>query len=155
MALRFPEPSSDKAALEAAGPFTPKFDGNGLVTAVVTDAGDGALLMVAHMNAEALSLTLETGVAHYFSRSRGRIWKKGETSGNMQTVVEVLTDCDQDAVWLKVRVSGHNAACHTGRRSCFYRSVSIASETARLTVEDEARAFDPPIVYGRDGKTDD
>lgn len=155
MTLSFPKPPGDKAALEAAGPFTPTFDGNGLVTAVVTDAGDGALLMVAHMNAQALSLTLETGVAHYFSRSRGRIWKKGETSGNMQTVVEVRTDCDQDAVWLKVRIAGHDAACHTGRRSCFYRSVSLAGETALLSDVDDAPVFDPAVVYGRDGKKHD
>lgn len=150
MTIRFDEPSKDKAALEAAGPFTPKFDQNGLVTAVVTDADDGELLMVAHMNAEALALTLETGVAHYFSRSRGKIWKKGETSGNLQTVVQFRTDCDQDAVWLKVRVAGHDATCHTGRRSCFYRSVSLTEGSPVLHIEDDVRAFDPAKVYGAD-----
>ena len=95
------------------------------LTAVVTDADDGMLLMVAHMNAEALALTLETGIAHYWSRSRSCLWKKGETSGNFQQVVEVRTDCDQDAVWLRVKVAGHDATCHTGRRSCFYRLVNI------------------------------
>ena len=80
--------------------------------------------MVAHMNAEALALTLETGIAHYWSRSRGALWKKGETSGNLQRVVEIRTDCDQDAVWLRVEVDGRKATCHTGRRSCFYRKVA-------------------------------
>ena len=83
------------------------------------------LLMVAHMNAEALALTLETGIAHYWSRSRNALWKKGETSGNFQHVVEMRTDCDQDALWLRVKVSGHDATCHTGRRSCFYRTVGL------------------------------
>ena len=148
MTLSFPEPSADKTVLEDAGDFTPKFDRNGLLTAVVTDAADGVLLMVAHMNAEALSLTLETGIAHYFSRSRGKIWKKGETSGNLQTVTEIRTDCDQDALWLKVRVAGHDATCHTGRRSCFYRSVKVQGTSAQLLIEDSERQFDPAAVYG-------
>ena len=118
-----PETADDKEALEEGAVFAPRFDANGLVTAVVTDAGDGMLLMVAHMNAEALALTLETGIAHYWSRSRGALWKKGETSGNFQQVVEMRTDCDQDAIWLRVKVAGHDATCHTGRRSCFYRTV--------------------------------
>lgn len=147
MPLSFNTPSRDKQALEAAGPFTPKFDQNGLLTAVVTDARDGVLLMVAHMNAEALSLSLETGIAHYFSRSRGKIWKKGETSGNLQTIREIRTDCDQDALWLSVDVAGHDATCHTGRRSCFYRSVSIQDGQASLKIEDDNRHFDPDTVY--------
>ncbi len=147
MSLTFPPPSSDKSELEAAGPFTPKFDRDGLVTAVVTDANDGALLMVAHMNAEALAATLETGVAHYYSRSRGKLWKKGETSGNLQQVEEIRTDCDQDAVWLKVRVAGHDATCHTGRRSCFYRSVQLRDGSAVVDVIDDHRHFDPDTVY--------
>ena len=116
--------------------------------AVVTDAADGELLMVAHMNAEALALTLETGIAHYFSRSRGQIWKKGETSGNLQDVKELRTDCDQDAVWLKVSVRGQAATCHTGRRSCFYRSVSSVDGSAKLKIIDDVRHFDPEKVYG-------
>ena len=147
MTLSFTAPPADKAALEGAGDFTPKFDSHGLLTAVVTDADDGVLLMVAHMNAEALALTLETGIAHYFSRSRGKIWKKGETSGNLQTVTEIRTDCDQDALWLKVRVAGHDATCHTGRRSCFYRSVRLDDGKAIVTVEDDQRHFDPDAVY--------
>lgn len=120
----FAAPSPDKAALEEGAVFTPRFDGAGLLTAIVTDASDGAVLMLAHMNAEALRLTLDTGIAHYWSRSRGRLWKKGETSGNLQHVVEMRTDCDQDAVLLRVSVAGDGPSCHTGRRSCFYRRVA-------------------------------
>jgi phosphoribosyl-AMP cyclohydrolase len=148
MTLTFKEPSSDKSELEAAGDFTPRFDGHGLITAIVTDSRDDTLLMVAHMNAEALSLTLQTGTAHYFSRSRGKIWKKGETSGNLQTVKEIRTDCDQDALLLKVEVAGHDATCHTGRRSCFYRSVSLDGDRPVVTVVDDHRHFDPDQVYG-------
>ncbi|MBP1849971.1 phosphoribosyl-AMP cyclohydrolase [Rhizobium halophytocola] len=147
MTIEFAPPPSDKSALEGNGPFTPKFDDHGLVTAVVTDARDGELLMVAHMNAEALSRTLETGIAHYFSRSRQALWKKGETSGNLQTVVELRTDCDQDAIWLKVEVAGHDATCHTGRRSCFYRVATASDDGAALTITDDHRHFDPSEVY--------
>jgi phosphoribosyl-AMP cyclohydrolase len=149
MTIAFAEPSGNKAALEEGAVFSPKFDANGLVTAVVTDAGDGAVLMLAHMNAEALSLTLETGIAHYWSRSRRSIWKKGESSGNLQTVVEMLVDCDQDAVLLKVRVAGHDATCHTGRRSCFYRAVQVENGAAQLKSVDENRHFDPRTVYDK------
>ncbi len=151
MSITFASPSADKAELEAAGPFTPRFDANGLVTAVVTDVRDRELLMVAHMNAEALALTVETGVAHYYSRSRGKIWKKGESSGNLQTVHELRTDCDQDAVWLKVSVAGHDATCHTGRRSCFYRTVTKVDDAAVLEVNDDQRHFDPSVVYSDAG----
>ncbi len=130
---KFAKPTTDKRLLEEGTTFTPRFDADGLVTAVVTDAGDGMLLMVAHMNAEALALTLETGVAHYWSRSRSCLWKKGATSGNFQHVVELRTDCDQDAVWLRVKVAGHDATCHTGRRSCFYRLVNIEEGVVTLT----------------------
>lgn len=147
MSIVFAEPSPDKAVLEEGTAFSPRFDAHGLITAVVTDADDGVLLMVAHMNAEALSLTLETGIAHYWSRSRAKIWKKGETSGNLQTVVEVMTDCDQDALLLKVRVAGHDATCHTGRRSCFYRSVQAKDGTATMKIIDETRHFDPSDIY--------
>ena len=144
----FPLPASDKAELEEGDLLTPRFDAGGLVTAVVTDAGDGELLMVGHMNDEALRLTLETGIAHFWSRSRGRLWKKGETSGNLLHVDEVRTDCDQDAVWLKVSVGGHDATCHTGRRSCFYRSVRIEDGKARLADDGSGAKFDPEAVYG-------
>ncbi|MGK9050987.1 phosphoribosyl-AMP cyclohydrolase [Neorhizobium petrolearium] len=151
MPLTFEKPSADKAELEGAGAFTPRFDANGLVTAVVTDIRDGELLMVAHMDAEALALTIETGIAHYYSRSRRKIWKKGETSGNLQTVHELRTDCDQDAVWLKVSVAGHDAACHTGRRSCFYRIVRKRDSDAVLEITDNERHFDPDAVYSDGG----
>jgi phosphoribosyl-AMP cyclohydrolase len=127
---QIPEP--DRHEREEGTAFAPRFDANGLVTAVVTDAGGGMLLMVAHMNEEALSLTLETGIAHYWSRSRRSLWKKGETSGNFQRVVEMRVDCDQDAVWLKVEVAGDGATCHTGRRSCFYRVVETDDTEPRL-----------------------
>ncbi|WJR66564.1 phosphoribosyl-AMP cyclohydrolase [Neorhizobium sp. CSC1952] len=151
MPLTFEKPSADKAELEGAGAFTPRFDANGLVTAVVTNIRDGELLMVAHMDAEALALTIETGIAHYYSRSRRKIWKKGETSGNLQTVHELRTDCDQDAVWLKVSVAGHDAACHTGRRSCFYRVVRKRDSDAVLEITDNERHFDPDAVYSDGG----
>jgi phosphoribosyl-AMP cyclohydrolase len=143
----FPSPSSDKSALEGEGAFTPRFDANGLITAVVTDIRDGEILMLAHMNAEALKLTVETGIAHYYSRSRSALWKKGETSGNLQTVHEIRTDCDQDAILLKVSVAGHDATCHTGRRSCFYRAVTKDDNGILLEIKDDARHFDPEAVY--------
>jgi phosphoribosyl-AMP cyclohydrolase len=99
----------------------PKWDANGLITGVVTDAGSGEVLMVAHLNAEALALTQSTGEAHFWSRSRGRIWRKGEESGNVLRVVELRIDCDQDALWIKAEPAG--PACHTGAQSCFYRVV--------------------------------
>jgi phosphoribosyl-AMP cyclohydrolase len=113
------------AELEEGAALTPKFDADGLVTAVATDAGSGDVLMVAHMNAQALAKTIATGEAWYFSRSRQALWKKGETSGHTQRVIEMRIDCDQDAVWIKVeQVAG---ACHTGRRSCFYRAVPLGA----------------------------
>lgn len=146
-ALEFPKTPTDKKALEEGDVFTPRFDANGLVTAVVTDASDGMLLMVAHMNAEALALTVQTGIAHYWSRSRKSLWKKGETSGNFQNVVEMRTDCDQDAVWVRVNVSGHDATCHTGRRSCFYRKVEDKDGTAVLTGDGSEPLFDVKRTY--------
>lgn len=118
----FPPPG-DTAALERGSALTPRFDKDGLIAAVATDADTGEVLMLAWMNAEALRATLDTGEAHYFSRSRGALWKKGETSGQIQTVQEVRIDCDQDAVWLKVRPQGDGGACHVGFRSCFYRTI--------------------------------
>lgn len=106
---------------ETATALTPKWDTSGLITAVVTDAASGVLLMVAHMNAEALDRTLSSKEAWFWSRSRGRLWKKGETSGNILSVAEVRIDCDQDAVWIRANPAG--PACHTGAQSCFYRRV--------------------------------
>jgi phosphoribosyl-AMP cyclohydrolase len=105
---------------ETGSTLDPKYDANGLITAVATDPA-GNVLMVAHMNAEALALTLETGEATFWSRSRGRIWKKGETSGHVLKLMEARIDCDQDAVWIKVEP--HGPACHTGAPNCFYRRI--------------------------------
>jgi len=130
--------------------LTPKFDADGLVTCVATDAASGDVLMVAHMNAEALARTIETGEAWYYSRSRGALWRKGESSGHTQRVVEMRVDCDQDAVWIRVEQAGPGA-CHTGRRSCFYRAVPVGRGGAvTLEFRDAERAFDPAAVYGAD-----
>lgn len=145
--MEFPRPATDKKVLEEGLVFSPRFDAAGLVTAVVTDARDGMLLMVAHMNADALALTLDTGVAHYWSRSRNALWKKGETSGNLQKVVELRTDCDQDAIWLKVEVAGHDATCHTGRRSCFYRTVALIDGRPVLAGDGSKALFDAEQTY--------
>lgn len=140
--MAFSSPSPDKRQLEGGAALTPRFDAAGLVTAVVTDVTDGTLLMVAHMNDEALALTIGTGIAHYYSRSRATLWKKGETSGNLQRVSEIHVDCDQDAVWLKVSVEGDGATCHTGRRSCFYRCVEAKDGSPKLVMEAEDTLFD-------------
>jgi phosphoribosyl-AMP cyclohydrolase len=124
------------AEIEAGLTFMPKFDAAGLIPAIATDADTGAVLMLAWMNAEALQRTLETAQAHFFSRSRGRLWRKGEESGNTMRVTEVRTDCDQDAIWLRVRLQGDGAACHTGRNSCFYRRVPLGKATAPLEPAD-------------------
>jgi phosphoribosyl-AMP cyclohydrolase len=132
------------AELEEGFALTPKFDADGLVTAVATDVASGDVLMVAHMNAEALTKTIASGEAWYYSRSRRALWKKGETSGHTQRVVEMRIDCDQDAVWIKVeQISG---ACHTGRHSCFYRAMPLGKAGARLEFRDE-RVFDPTATY--------
>jgi phosphoribosyl-AMP cyclohydrolase len=125
--------------------FSPKFDASGLVTCVATDAANGEVLMVAHMNDEALRKTVASGEAWYFSRSRNALWRKGETSGQTQRVVEMRMDCDQDAVWIRVEQVG--AACHTGRKSCFYRKVAAADGGARLAFVEAERLFDPDKVY--------
>jgi phosphoribosyl-AMP cyclohydrolase len=133
--------------VEEGRTFAPKFDSDGLLTAVVTDVASGDVLMVAHMNAEALAKTIESGEAWYFSRSRKKLWKKGETSGHVQRVVELRTDCDQDALWLKVEQAGEGA-CHTGRRSCFYRAVPLGKAgSVTLEFRDADKAFDPSKVY--------
>jgi phosphoribosyl-AMP cyclohydrolase len=113
----------DTASLERGSVLAPRFDEHGLIAAIATHAETGEVLMLAWMNAEALERTLSTGETHYFSRSRGELWRKGETSGQVQTVTEIRIDCDQDAVWLKVVPGGDGGACHVGFRSCFYRVV--------------------------------
>jgi phosphoribosyl-AMP cyclohydrolase len=119
-----------KDQIERGLQLTPRFDANGLICAIAQDRENGEILMVAWMNAHSLALTLETGIAHYWSRSRGALWKKGETSGQLQTVHELRVDCDQDAVILRVSVAGDGGCCHVGFKSCFYRAVSDA--TGRL-----------------------
>ena len=141
--------SATSKNIEEGLTFAPKFDAAGLVTCVTTDATSGDVLMVAHMNDEALRKTIVTGEAWYFSRSRGALWRKGESSGHLQSVVEMRLDCDQDAVWIRVKQTG-GAACHTGRRSCFYRAVTKGEgDTARMTFVDAERLFDPSSVYGK------
>lgn len=125
--------------------FQPKFDAAGLVTCVATDATTSEVLMVAHMNEEALRKTIASGEAWYYSRSRKSLWRKGETSGHVQRVVEMRMDCDQDAIWIRVEQSG--AACHTGRRSCFYRRIDSGEGRTRLSFVDADKVFDPKAVY--------
>jgi len=135
------------ADIEEGLAFTPKFDANGLVTVVVTDAKSGDVLMVAHMNDEAMRKTVASGEAWYYSRSRKALWRKGETSGHTQRVTELRVDCDQDALWLKVEQTG-DGACHTGRRSCFYRAVPLGKEgSVTLEFRDAEKRFDPKKVY--------
>ena len=121
-----------KHEIEEGATFAPCFDADGLIVCITTETETGEVLMVAYMNAEALALTIETGVAHYWSRSRRTLWRKGDTSGQSQTIVEMRTDCDQDAILLKVKVGGDGGACHTGRRSCFYRRVRLDGGVASL-----------------------
>jgi phosphoribosyl-AMP cyclohydrolase len=137
--------SADANDLEEGLAFRPKFDASGLVTCVATDAVSGDVLMVAHMNDEALRKTIASGEAWYFSRSRNALWRKGETSGHTQRVVDMRMDCDQDAVWIRVEQTG--AACHTGRHSCFYRAVTNGEGGAQLSFVDADRMFDPGEVY--------
>jgi phosphoribosyl-AMP cyclohydrolase len=120
--------------IETTARFSPRFDEHGLVTCIVVDAGDGAVLMLAHMNKEAIDRTAETGEASVWSRSRKALWRKGETSGNILQVEELLVDCDQDALLLRVRVGGKAVACHTGRRSCFYRRLPLGAGNENATL---------------------
>jgi phosphoribosyl-AMP cyclohydrolase len=127
--------------------LAPKFDRDGLLTCVTVDCATNEVLMVAHMDAQALERTIETREAWYFSRSRRKLWRKGETSGHVQRVVEMRIDCDQDAVLLKVEQSG--GACHTGRRSCFYRGVRLGQSGPVALEFREGRVFDPAEAYGK------
>ena len=115
----------DKAQIEESGEFAPKFDADGLIPAIAIDSVTSEPLMLAYMNAESLRLSLEYGEAVYWSRSRSEIWHKGKTSGHTQKIVEIRTDCDQDALLVRVKVTGAGVACHTGQRSCFYRSLTL------------------------------
>ena len=139
---------SNKSEIEEGLAFAPKFGADGLITAVATDAKSGDVLMVAHMNAEAVAKTIESGEAWYYSRSRKALWKKGESSGHVQRVIELRVDCDQDALWLKVEQEGPGA-CHTGRRSCFYRAVPLGKSGAvALEFRNGDKTFDPHSIYG-------
>ncbi|MFN4311780.1 MAG: phosphoribosyl-AMP cyclohydrolase [Ferrovibrio sp.] len=137
--------------VEEGNELAPKFDAEGLLPCVTTQADTGEVLMLGYMNAEALKRTIETGEAHYYSRSRKVLWHKGATSGLVQKVVEMRIDDDQDAVWLRVRVVG-DASCHVGYRSCFYRSVPTgqaeSGKPVELTYEEKEKTFDPKAVYG-------
>ena len=142
--------AKSQADIEEGTAFAPKFDADGLISVVATSAETGEVLMLAYMNEEALLRTIETGEAHYWSRSRGALWRKGEVSGNTQRVVEMRTDCDQDAIWLKVEMAGAEACCHTGRRSCFYRALPVGTAPVgglSLRFIDAERQFDPDSTY--------
>ncbi|MGD8340841.1 MAG: phosphoribosyl-AMP cyclohydrolase [Gammaproteobacteria bacterium] len=136
--------------VEEGTELAPKFDDRGLIPVVTTDYASGELLMHGYMNAEALTKTIETREAHYFSRSRKALWHKGATSGLVQHVRELLIDDDQDCVWLRVDVAGNGASCHVGYRSCFYRSVPLGTQAAGQALEftEDEKVFDPTAVYG-------
>ncbi|MGD1036163.1 MAG: phosphoribosyl-AMP cyclohydrolase [Roseiarcus sp.] len=128
-----PAPTANAATdLEEGAEFAPRFSADGLLTCVTVDVRSGEVLMVAHMNAEALDKTLSSGVMHYWSRSRQSLWRKGDTSGQIQRLEELRVDCDQDALLARVSVGGDGGACHTGRRSCFYRRVEKTGDGPRL-----------------------
>lgn len=135
--------------VEEGHDLAPKFDEHGLIACVTTSASSGEVLMLGYMNAEALKLTIATGEAHYWSRSRQVLWRKGATSGLVQKVVELRIDDDQDAVWLRVEIPG-DASCHVGYRSCFYRSVPVGPGDFQrvLKFEESDKTFDPKVVYG-------
>jgi phosphoribosyl-AMP cyclohydrolase len=136
------------AEVERGDRFQPKFNSDGLLPAIVTDAATGEVLMFAWMNADALAATIERGVAVFYSRSRGKLWMKGEESGNLLRVADLRTDCDQDVVALRVHVEGNGVACHTGARSCFYRSVQIGSRVGdgQSYALQPASGADQPVV---------
>ncbi len=138
--------------VEEGTELAPKFDRDGLIPVVTTDHASGEVLMHGYMNAEALKRTMETGEAHYYSRSRKTLWHKGATSGFVQRVKSILIDDDQDAVWLRVEVAG-GASCHVGYRSCFYRRLptgpgAVGNAPVRLEFTETERVFDPKEVYG-------
>jgi phosphoribosyl-AMP cyclohydrolase len=137
--------------VEEGRELAPKFDANGLIPVVTSDAKSGEVLMMGTMNAEALVRTIETGEAHYWSRSRRTLWRKGASSGLVQRVMEMRVDDDQDAIWLRVEVLGAGASCHVGYRSCFYRAIPVgapAQAGMALTFTEDRKVFDPAEVYG-------
>jgi phosphoribosyl-AMP cyclohydrolase len=138
--------------VETGTDLAPNFDAQGLIPVVTTDAASGEVLMMAFMNRESLRLTIELGEAVYWSRSRQELWHKGKTSGTVQKVVELRTDCDQDALWMKVQVQGAGATCHNGYRSCFYREIPTgpkAKQGMDLVFRETEKLFDPEKVYGK------
>ena len=136
--------------VEEGNEFAPKFDENGLMPVVTTDAKTGDVLMLGYQNAEAVKMTIETGEAYYWSRSRKCLWHKGATSGLIQKVIDIRIDDDQDAIWLKVELQGLEASCHVGYRSCFYRSIPFGEKNSKLVLkfEEKEKVFDPKKVYG-------
>ena len=140
-------PPAKTPDIEEGTAFSPKFDANGLIPVVVTSAANGEVLMFAYMNDEALARTIETGEAHYWSRSRKALWHKGATSGLVQKVEELMIDDDQDCVWLKVDVAG-GASCHVGYRTCFYRRIPLGKAPKPLEFTLTEKVFDPKKVYG-------
>jgi phosphoribosyl-AMP cyclohydrolase len=137
--------------VEESHELAPKFDKQGLIACVTTDAANGKVLMLGYMNRDALARTIETGEAHYWSRSRQTLWHKGATSGLVQKVEELRIDDDQDSIWLRVTVAGSGASCHVGYRSCFYRRIPIANErkeSSALVFTEAEKTFDPRQVYG-------
>lgn len=146
--MRF-APRGTAEQVEEGRVFAPKFDEGGLIPCIVSDAWTGEVLMFAYMNGEALANSIETGEAWFYSRSRGKLWKKGETSGHTQRIVELRVDCDQDALWMRVEQHGPGA-CHTGRETCFYRAVPLreqAGHTLVLQFRNDSKVFDPESVY--------
>lgn len=136
--------------VEEGHTLAPKFDSSGLIACVTTHADSGEVLMLGYMNEDALTCTIESGEAHYWSRSRQQLWHKGGTSGHIQTVVEIRIDDDQDAVWLRVRLRGRQASCHVGYRSCFYRTINgnKAQSAPTLSFIETGKVFDPSEIYG-------
>jgi phosphoribosyl-AMP cyclohydrolase len=133
---------TEKEKIEEGTEFVPRFDENGLIPAIAQDIETGQILMLAYMNRESLALTLETGLATYYSRSRGKLWKKGEQSGHVQRIKQILVDCDQDCLVLKVSVDG--GQCHVGYQSCFYRSLSTGGVELKFVAE---KVYDPNKTY--------
>jgi phosphoribosyl-AMP cyclohydrolase len=153
--LRF-APRGTTEQVEEGRVFAPKFDADGLIVCVVSDAWSGEVLMLAYMNSEALAKSIESGEAWFYSRSRGKLWKKGEVSGHSQKIVELRVDCDQDALWLRVE-QAQPGTCHTGRESCFYRTVPLrepAGHTLVLQFRNAGKVFDPAAVYADEQKSD-
>jgi phosphoribosyl-AMP cyclohydrolase len=146
-------PRGDTAEVEQGLTLSPRFDDDGLIPAIASDADTGEVLMLAYMNAQALAQTIESREAWFYSRSRKKMWKKGEQSGHVLQVRQLLVDCDQDCVWMRVKVAGDSGACHVGYRSCFYRDVPLgpSSHQGPLPLRQtlDHKLFDPRSVYGQ------